>query len=76
MGNLTYNLLGLTLIMAPMIALATYASQAWGAKRKSEVGLNAQRALVVAPALLLPAAVAWLFAVSTVGLEPTTSRLA
>ena len=52
LGNLTYNLLGLTLVMAPMTALETYASQAWGAKRKEEVGLHVQRALFVAVLLL------------------------
>ena len=62
LGNLTYNLLGLTLIMAPMTALETFASQAWGAKRLEEVGLCVQRALFVAALLLLPAAIAWLFA--------------
>ena len=62
LGNLTYNLLGLTLIMGPMIALETHASQAWGAKRPAEVGLHAQRAVIVAAVVLVPAAVAWLFA--------------
>lgn len=79
LGNLTYNLLGLTLIMAPMIALETYASQAWGAKRKAEVGLNAQRSLLVAAMLLVPAAVAWLFAepiLRTLGQTEEVSRLA
>ena len=62
LGNLTYNLLGLTLLMAPMLALETYASQAWGAKRYADVGLNVQRAILVALLLLVPAAVAWLYA--------------
>lgn len=47
-----------------MMALETHASQAWGAKRAAEVGLHAQRALLVAATFVLPAAIAWLFAES------------
>ena len=60
LGNLTYNLLGLLLIIAPMNALEEKASQAFGAGRKAEVGLHCQRAVVVAALLLAPAACVWL----------------
>ena len=62
LGNLSYNLLGLTLVMAPMVALDTYAPQSYGAGRLREVGLGTQRAVVVAALILAPAAGCWMVA--------------
>lgn len=60
LGNLTFNLLGLTIIIAPMIALESTAPQAYGAGRHSEVGLNSQRAILTAFAFLIPVSAVWL----------------
>lgn len=59
LGNLTYNLTGLTLIMAPMNALDTVAPQSMGAGRKVDVGLACLRSLVVAGGVCVPASLFW-----------------
>ena len=79
LGNLTFNLTGFSLIQAPIMALETIAPQAFGAGRKSEVGIACQRALVIGTAILLPASLLWWHAepmLLTLGQTPEVARLA
>ena len=62
LGALVYNICGLMLAMAPSLAMESVAPQAWGAGQPAEVGLAAQRSVVVAFLFLTPAASLWMFA--------------
>ena len=62
LGQLTANLCGFSFIEGMLSAFDTLGPQAWGAGRPEQLGLLAQRGLVVASVTFIPGALLWWYA--------------
>lgn len=79
LGGLVFNLAGLMLTVAPVLAMESVAPQAFGGGRLAEVGLIAQRAALTALLFLAPAAFLWIFSeriLLALGQPPLAANLA
>lgn len=79
LGGLVFNIAGLMLTVAPVLAMDSVAPQAFGGGRLAEVGLAAQRAVLTALLFLLPSAILWIWAervLLALGQPPMAANLA
>lgn len=79
LGVLTFNVAGNMILTAPLSAMDTIAPQNFGAGNAVGVGLTALRAVITAPAFLLPTVPLWIFAreiLTALGQPPDVAALA